>query len=103
VCTQHATVRPVTPSRRTSEHVPASLDALVLALLAKDPALRPASAKDVAAALRAMPERAEWSDAEAQAWWRRFDSLRDTALALDAAAPPTTLTVDLSRHESVAA
>jgi predicted Ser/Thr protein kinase len=100
VCTQHATARPVAPSRRTTAHVPAALEALVLALLAKDPAKRPASARSVAAALRAMAEREEWSDAEARMWWRRFDSLRDTALELEAAAPPTTLTVDLSRHDA---
>lgn len=103
VCTQHATARPVAPSRRTTEQVPQALEALVLALLAKDPANRPANARAVAAALRAMPERVEWNEGEAQAWWRRFDSLRDTALELEAAEPPTTLTVDLSRHEAVAA
>ena len=99
VCTQHATARPVPPSRRTAEHVPPALEALVLALLAKDPARRPGGAREVAAALRAMPERAEWTDEEAQAWWRRFDCLRDTEMAMYVAAPPTTLTVDLSRHE----
>ncbi len=99
VCAQHATAPPTPPSRRTVEHVPAALEALVLALLAKDPGQRPGSARDLAAALRAIPEHAEWTEEEAEAWWRRFDCLRDTEMARHVAPPPTTLTVDLSRHE----
>jgi hypothetical protein len=72
-----------------------------MACLAKDGAGRPASARTSGAALRALPDGDEWSEADAQAWWRRFDSLRDTMLAGAAACAPTTLTVDLSHHDDV--
>ncbi len=50
VIEQHRTAAPVPPSRLAAG-VPDELDRLVLALLAKDPADRPASAADVGAAL----------------------------------------------------
>jgi aminoglycoside phosphotransferase (APT) family kinase protein/glucose/arabinose dehydrogenase len=50
---QHLTLPPAPPSQRRPG-IPPELDALVLALLAKDPADRPASAEDVARRLRAM-------------------------------------------------
>jgi serine/threonine protein kinase len=99
VCRQHAATRPMPPSRRTTEHVPRALEDLILALLSKEPAKRPASARAVAVILRAMSAYDDWGDGEAHAWWRRFDSLRDTALASATAPAPTTLTVDLSHHE----
>jgi serine/threonine-protein kinase len=65
---RHLQEAPVPPSRRTEQYVPAELDHLVLACLAKDPEDRPGSAAAVAAALEAMQVGA-WSDAEAMAWW----------------------------------
>ena len=50
---QHLTAEPVPPSRHRPD-VPAELDRLVLWLLAKNPADRPASAEDVAERLRAI-------------------------------------------------
>jgi hypothetical protein len=48
--------------------VPAALDALVLACLDKDPALRPQTADEVSARLRAC--RTEpWSREDAHRWW----------------------------------
>ncbi|MGW1198546.1 protein kinase domain-containing protein [Streptomyces sp. NPDC002536] len=52
--TAHLNKAPVPPSRLRTD-VPAALDALVLRLLAKTPADRPASAAEVHAALRALP------------------------------------------------
>ncbi len=101
VCAQHATARPVPPSRRAAVDVPAALEALVMACLAKDVSGRPDSARALGAALRALPDSDEWGEADAQAWWRRFDSLRDTMLAGAAACAPTTLTVDLSHHDDL--
>ena len=50
VLTQHLTAAPVAPSRH-APGVPAGLEELILALLAKAPGQRPASAQDVVAAL----------------------------------------------------
>jgi eukaryotic-like serine/threonine-protein kinase len=68
---RHLQEAPVAPSRRTEQFVPAELDHLVLACLAKDPAARPQSAAAVAAALDAI-ELACWSQADASAWWERY-------------------------------
>ena len=70
VMARHLQEAPVPPSRRTEQHVPAALDHLVLACLAKDPADRPQTAAAVAAALDAI-EGASWSEVEASAWWAR--------------------------------
>jgi class 3 adenylate cyclase/tetratricopeptide (TPR) repeat protein len=56
VLTQHLTVAPEPPSRREPA-VPAQLEKLILALLEKDAAQRPAAAADVAAALEAIAGR----------------------------------------------
>ncbi|NKZ05657.1 WD40 repeat domain-containing serine/threonine protein kinase [Actinomadura latina] len=50
---QHLTVQPMPPSQRRAG-IPPELDRLVLGLLAKDPAQRPASAEEVAQWLRGM-------------------------------------------------
>jgi serine/threonine-protein kinase len=67
---RHLQEAPVPPSRRTEQYVPAELDQLVLACLAKDPADRPQTAAAVAAALDAM-EVGSWSEADASTWWSR--------------------------------
>jgi len=68
---RHLQETPVPPSRRTEQSVPAELDHLVLACLAKDPADRPESAAAVAAALDAIGVDA-WGQADASAWWARY-------------------------------
>jgi eukaryotic-like serine/threonine-protein kinase len=70
---RHLQEAPVPPSRRTEQFVPAALDHLVLACLAKDPADRPQSAAAVAHALDAVAGGA-WSDADATAWWSERDT-----------------------------
>ncbi|QKW35018.1 protein kinase [Actinomadura sp. NAK00032] len=52
---RHLTLEPVPPSLRRAG-IPAELDAVVLGLLAKNPADRPASAEDVMRCLRALPQ-----------------------------------------------
>jgi serine/threonine-protein kinase len=50
----HVSQPPVPPSERTGKPIPAELERLVLACLAKDPADRPQSASELNAALAAM-------------------------------------------------
>jgi serine/threonine protein kinase len=56
---------------RVKTWLPAELEAIVIRLLAKDPEDRPADARELAAALRAIPipEEHAWTEARAQAWW----------------------------------
>jgi len=53
--------------------LPEELEALVLSMLAKSPDERPADARALMDALRAIPIPAEhaWTDNDAQAWWKR--------------------------------
>ncbi|HEX5109044.1 MAG TPA: serine/threonine-protein kinase [Vicinamibacterales bacterium] len=60
---------PVPPSQRTELPIPVELDALVLSLLAREPAGRPANATELRARLDALPISA-WTDEQAASWWR---------------------------------
>jgi serine/threonine-protein kinase len=66
---RHAQATPDPPSARTELPIPKELDAIVLACLAKDPADRPQSARELAARLDALPVRSEWTPELARAWW----------------------------------
>ena len=73
VMARHLQEAPVPPSRRTEQYVPAELDHLVLACLAKEPADRPQTAAAIAAALEAM-DLGSWSEADAAGWWSRHQA-----------------------------
>jgi serine/threonine-protein kinase len=66
----HVKELPQAPSRRTELPIPPELDALVLDLLAKDPAARPAGAAEVARRLAAIPLADPWTRERAERWWR---------------------------------
>jgi len=66
----HTSETPLAPSKRTELSVPPELDALVLALLAKDPSARPQSADELAARLASIPLATPWTAQRAQAWWQ---------------------------------
>lgn len=65
----HVGSQPVPPSQRLGQPVPADLEALVLACLAKSPADRPASAAVLKARLRGC-EVAAWTAEDAAQWWQ---------------------------------
>jgi tRNA A-37 threonylcarbamoyl transferase component Bud32 len=65
----HVQDEPVPPSERSEFDIPASLDALVLECLAKDPAARPASAVALEHRLAATVPHDAWTSAAAHAWW----------------------------------
>ncbi|MDQ2673791.1 MAG: serine/threonine protein kinase [Chloroflexota bacterium] len=66
---QHAQARPVPPSARTDATIPAALDDLVLTCLAKDPAERPQSAKELSRCLSELEGASAWTQERARAWW----------------------------------
>jgi eukaryotic-like serine/threonine-protein kinase len=70
---RHLQEAPVPPSHRTEQFVPAALDHLILACLAKQPAGRPQSAAAVAQALDAI-QVGTWSNGDAAEWWSRHDA-----------------------------
>jgi serine/threonine-protein kinase len=79
---QHAQARPEPPSARTELPIPQELDAIVLACLAKSPADRPQTARELARRLSVVPLRDAWTPERAKAWW---DTHRPSSLAASAA------------------
>jgi hypothetical protein len=67
----HVHVEPERPSSRASQPIPAALEDIVMACLAKDPAARPQTARELAARLAAVPLQAPWTPARATQWWAR--------------------------------
>jgi serine/threonine-protein kinase len=66
----HARTAP-TPPRLRNPSIPADLEALVLACLAKDPADRPQTALELRARLLACASAGSWTAGDAHAWWSK--------------------------------
>jgi serine/threonine-protein kinase len=66
---QHANAAPAAPSTRTDQPIPAELDALVLSCLAKDPAKRPQSARELSLRLGELEGASAWTQDRAREWW----------------------------------
>jgi hypothetical protein len=66
---QHLHAAPVSPSERAGRPIPAALERIVLACLAKSPDARPASANALRALLDETGLAADWKDETAAAWW----------------------------------
>jgi hypothetical protein len=71
VCAHHLHSVPDPPSLRLDAPVPADLEALLLACLAKKPDARPASAHILRERLRACAGAGSWTNARAAEWWAR--------------------------------
>jgi len=69
VLLHHVKTPPVPPSERTRRPIPASLEALVLACLAKEPDERPGSAEWLAARLAECETAGAWTPSRAHEWW----------------------------------
>ena len=65
----HVSDPPEPPSRRSEIPIPASLERVVMACLAKNPDDRPQSAAELQAMLDACTDVAPWSRADADRWW----------------------------------
>jgi eukaryotic-like serine/threonine-protein kinase len=66
---QHVHAAPSAPSSRAEQSIPAELDQLVLACLAKDPAKRPQSARELGTRLEQIQNGHPWTEEHARAWW----------------------------------
>jgi serine/threonine-protein kinase len=65
----HVQTAPTPPSARTELRIPAALDRLVMSCLAKDPADRPQTAKELSHCLAAIDGANPWTEENARAWW----------------------------------
>jgi eukaryotic-like serine/threonine-protein kinase len=66
---KHVHTVPDPPSARIETRIPAALDQLVLACLAKDPADRPQSAKELSRRLAEVEGADGWTEVDAREWW----------------------------------
>jgi serine/threonine-protein kinase len=66
---QHAQTLPTPPSARTDLPIPRALDDLVLSCLAKDPANRPQSARELSLRLAEVEGASDWTQDRAREWW----------------------------------
>ena len=65
----HARTPPTQPSTRSELPIPAALDDLLLSCLAKDPAERPQSARELSRRLAAIEGASAWTEERAREWW----------------------------------
>jgi eukaryotic-like serine/threonine-protein kinase len=68
---QHANATPVAPSQRSELEIPAALDRVILACLAKFPEDRPQSAIELSNLLAAAVPESSWNQERAHRWWDR--------------------------------
>jgi serine/threonine-protein kinase len=66
---QHAQTPPAPPSTRTQLPIPRGLDDLVISCLAKDPADRPQSARELSLRLAELEGGSHWTGDLAREWW----------------------------------
>ena len=67
----HTQTAPVPPSARTELPIPDALDRLILSCLAKDPALRPQTARELSRRLGEIDGAGAWTEEMAREWWGR--------------------------------
>ena len=66
---KHVQAPPPPPSSRTDRPIPPGLENLVLSCLAKDPAQRPQSARELSSRLAQLEGAAAWTEDRAREWW----------------------------------
>ena len=96
VCSKHMLETPLPPSRRLGKPLPADLEAIVLACLAKDRKDRPASAAMLRMCFLACADAAHYDQQAAREWWRVHRASPLTrASRIDGDSRPATMAIDL--------
>jgi eukaryotic-like serine/threonine-protein kinase len=70
VMSDHVHTPPPLPSSRTDAPIPPALESLIMECLDKDPARRPARAREIQTRLLAISTPGAWTRDRAEAWWR---------------------------------
>jgi len=100
VYSRHMLEKPVPPSEKLGKPLPADLEAIVLACLAKDKADRPASAAELRTKLLACADASKNDPVALRAWWQ---TLRATQKVSEAPASkgPETMAIDLGGRSTL--
>ncbi|MBL9014657.1 MAG: serine/threonine protein kinase [Myxococcales bacterium] len=100
VYSRHMLEPPVPPSQKLGKPLPADLEAIVLACLAKDRGDRPASAAELRAKLLACADARAYDPAAARAWWQKLRSTQQVPPAPESKGPAT-MAIDLGGRSTV--
>jgi serine/threonine-protein kinase len=101
VCGHHLHTEPVPPSQRTDRPIPPDLERLILDCLAKDPAARPQTARDLERRLEACVVAEPWTPDAAHAWWMARRAARPEAERPSKEGPELALTIEVQRTPDV--
>jgi serine/threonine-protein kinase len=93
----HVHTAPAPPSSRTELRIPPALDHLVLSCLAKDPAQRPQTAKELSRRLAEIDGATAWTGDEARLWWASHQPDSTDEAARTVSGPPVSR-ANRSRH-----
>lgn len=100
LCQQHLHAIPQPPGQRAGKVFDEQLETLLLRCLAKTPADRPQSAREMADALAALPGANGWSLARRTEWWRAHRQSLATAtsvpVAADVPSPERTVKIEFA-------
>ncbi|MEP7364272.1 MAG: serine/threonine-protein kinase [Acidobacteriota bacterium] len=66
----HVQTPPVPPSQRTELEIPAELESLIMDCLAKSPASRPQTMREISRRLSSMRQNDRWCTSAAEQWWQ---------------------------------
>jgi len=98
MCSKHLLEQPTAPSKRLGRDLPADLEALVLACLAKDRDARPASAAALRTALLRCKDAERYDPETARDWWKgRGAELRASRSAVEPNGPTRKAALTISR------
>jgi serine/threonine-protein kinase len=103
ICSKHMLEAPVRPSERLGKPLPADLEAIVLACLAKDRNDRPASAAVLRRKLLACADAGRNDQPAARDWWQAHRaSLKSRPSPGDDGSRPATMAIDLDGRSTLA-
>ena len=87
---EHLQSSPVPPSQRTELPIPRELDDLIMACLQKDPDRRPQNASELFQIVCNCHDHQEWTQGQAEDWWKAHLPELTGPLAVSTVRPLTT-------------